>query len=71
MKYKLSDFVLSIGLAAGISAYATAANARLALNGSSLTGKVSRPTTQDSGEHRSKALTFNGSSLNGKKSKFK
>ena len=71
MKFNLSTITLSIGLSLGIAAYANVAEARVVLNGSSLTGKVSRPTSQEHNQQQNKIITFNGSSLTGKKAKSK
>ncbi len=47
MKTNLFNIVLAVELSLGILAYADMAEAGLQLNTSSLTGQVTRPTSQD------------------------
>lgn len=71
MEIKLSTITLSIFFSLTTVAWTNEVKAELSFNGSNLTGQVSRPTSQDYGEHRSKGLQLNGSSLKRKKNKAK
>ena len=62
MKFNLSTITLSIGLSLGIAAYSHVTGVGFTLNGSSLTGKVSRPTSQEYSQQQNKIITVNSSS---------
>lgn len=74
MKFNLSTLTISIGLTVGAISYANVAQARLALNGSSLTGQASQPASQNQTQPETETLTLarlalNGSSLTGQVSR--
>ena len=62
MKLNLTKLVLTAGLSLGIISVASVAEARINLNGSSLTGHLPQPTTKWQPQ-QSKGLTSKGSSL--------
>ncbi len=67
MNTKIPQLLLTAGLSVGIISIPSIAKAAAPLNGTSLTGQVSRPTSQDQPQRFTKGLGFNGSSLTGQK----
>ncbi|MDJ0567534.1 MAG: hypothetical protein QNJ53_00655 [Pleurocapsa sp. MO_192.B19] len=69
MKINLPQLLLTAGLSVGIISIPSIAEAGYPLNGTSLIGQVSRPTSQDRPQKLTKGFTINGSSLTGAKIK--
>ncbi len=69
MKTNFPQLLLTAGLSVGIISIPSIAEAGMRANSSSLTGQVSRPTSQDQPQPKTKALSMNGSSLTGQKTK--